>query len=723
MKRSAVISMCLAGVFASVTSLAIDLKQSKVTQVVNDVQIISAADQKQKAAAVNDLFSMPDVLRTGAASRAELVAQDATVTRVGANTIFSFDPANRTLDLQQGSLLFHAAHGKGGGTIHTGSATASVLGTTLIVTTTPNGGFKVLDLEGRVEMKLRDGRKQKLEAGQMTFVLPGTNQLAPVVIFRIDELIQNSLLIKGFTETLESLPLIQNQSALQFKALQSGKLSDTGLYAGNNASPNQVEVLDRNTVSHGQQVNPQANTPPPPITPNPPPPITPNPPPPNPGAAEAADATINHSSLTDPSIPTPPNHVFTGISLSLPQFNFEDRGFSGFLARNIFMNTLGTASGDGAGPLLVNLHRYAGVTTFNFLAVNNFSIEGSVNFQGLSPGNYLTLFAGNQFSFTPGVSVSTDVQTFWLSSPGSLSLDNVSLGNLGQDVNLYSSSGAISLQDNSQVNAGGLLNLNAAGNVSVASSQLNGGSAVFDSLTGTIEFDSSTLNVKNNSSLIASTAINLNNSTITSDSVSLIGTGNTPITINNTTINASSSLTTFAAGDLDITGNTVSPGDRRRSHFDRRLGLEYRRRCRQAVAVHRVPGQSMSAAPPSRRIISPLNSGDGILLDANGQTVTASGSGATANFTAPNLITVNNANFSSFAVVNMAANTIVLANDVLGVINNFGTATGLANFGGSVIPGELNLFSCTWQGNPVTSASVTYSSGPLNTPGIYSYKH
>ena len=157
MKKLAVLPLCFGCVFAAGTSHAIDLKQSKVTQVVNDVQIISAADQKQKSATVNDIFAMPDILRTGTASRAELVAPDETVTRVGANTIFSFDPANRTIDLKQGSLLFHAPHGKGGGTIHTGSATASVLGTTLIITTTPNGGMKVLDLEGEVEVKFLNG--------------------------------------------------------------------------------------------------------------------------------------------------------------------------------------------------------------------------------------------------------------------------------------------------------------------------------------------------------------------------------------------------------------------------------------------------------------------------------------------------------------------------------------------------------------------------------------
>ena len=71
--------------------------------------------------------------------------------------------------MKQGSLLFHSPHGKGGGTIHTGSATASVLGTTLIVTTTLGGGLKVLDLEGAVEVKFLNGLKQSLDPGQNDF--------------------------------------------------------------------------------------------------------------------------------------------------------------------------------------------------------------------------------------------------------------------------------------------------------------------------------------------------------------------------------------------------------------------------------------------------------------------------------------------------------------------------------------------------------------------------
>jgi len=114
-----------------------------------------------------------------------LVAQDETVTRVGANTIFSFDPANRTIDLKQGSLLFHSPHGKGGGTIHTGSATASVLGTTLIV------GFNLGNQAAQVEidtqgLSLADGAVLKgvlgaasatVRNGQLKLELPARRSL------------------------------------------------------------------------------------------------------------------------------------------------------------------------------------------------------------------------------------------------------------------------------------------------------------------------------------------------------------------------------------------------------------------------------------------------------------------------------------------------------------------------------------------------------------------
>ncbi len=177
-------ALICAGGFGCLSALgAIDLKECKFTQVVNDVQVISTTDDGKHAASVDGLFKMPDVLRTGTASRAELVAEDRTITRVGANTVFSFDRANRTINLQQGSLLFNSPKGKGGGTIHTAAATAAVLGTTLIVTTTTNGGFKVLNLEGVVEVRFDNGTHRTLHSGPIDLCAAGrrdwTNRVVP----------------------------------------------------------------------------------------------------------------------------------------------------------------------------------------------------------------------------------------------------------------------------------------------------------------------------------------------------------------------------------------------------------------------------------------------------------------------------------------------------------------------------------------------------------------
>src|ERR1700749_4751299 len=116
---SAYVVACLGCVAAQ----AADLKESKCTQVVNDVKVVSTADNSKHEAEVGALFKLPDVVRTGDASRAELVAADRTITRVGANTIFSFNDATRTINLDQGSLLFNSPKGKGGGNIHTAAAT------------------------------------------------------------------------------------------------------------------------------------------------------------------------------------------------------------------------------------------------------------------------------------------------------------------------------------------------------------------------------------------------------------------------------------------------------------------------------------------------------------------------------------------------------------------------------------------------------------------------
>ena len=169
----------------STAANAANIERSTITEVVKDASVLQPATKGRKAARVSDVFGVPEVLRTGADSRVEMIAEDQTVTRVGANTIFSFEPQKREINLQKGSVLFNSPTGKGGGTIRTAAATAAVQGTTLIVVTTQNGGFKTLLMEGRGRVKSK-GQTRSLGAGQMVYVLPG-GDLSGVLTFHLAE--------------------------------------------------------------------------------------------------------------------------------------------------------------------------------------------------------------------------------------------------------------------------------------------------------------------------------------------------------------------------------------------------------------------------------------------------------------------------------------------------------------------------------------------------------
>ena len=498
-------------------SRAVDFKQAKFTQVVNSVEVI-APDKVRHAAEVNDLFQIPDVLRTGPESRAELIASDNTITRVGANTVFSFDPSSRTIDLQQGSLLFHSPHGKGGGSIHTGSATASVLGSTLIVSTTPNGGFKVISLEDGTDIKLSNGRHQHLEPGQLTFILPGSDRLAPIVLFRLEDLMRQSLLVGGFAHALPSLPLIIKEVNQQNKLINSGRLADTGLLAGNNANADQVEVLNPNTVQTVVNAGKVQN-------------------------ALKADATINQPSLADAKIPIPPARIFLNPAFALPNNPFySGQTFQGFAANNLFMNTPGA----NPGALSVDLSPFTGQPEFDFVAAKNFAFQGSVTFSGLSANNRLALIAGTGMTLAPGITLAADVGDLELATPGILNLNQVNIVNNVGDIGI--TAGSTINQNNSFITSAGHL------------------------------------------TYTAPVAVNLS----WDSSVSIGPPGDNFI---NTAAGSGTVTLTSRTGSLSVTATSIQ------AHY------------------------------------LTLNSGDSILLDASGRSLTATGHGATASFTAPNLVT------------------------------------------------------------------------------------
>src|SRR2546423_1967096 len=80
------------------------LKEARVSQVIQDVRLLEA-HAAPHAAAVNDKVTHGSAVRTGTESRAELTFNDLTITRLGANTIFSFTAGARQAELTQGAIL------------------------------------------------------------------------------------------------------------------------------------------------------------------------------------------------------------------------------------------------------------------------------------------------------------------------------------------------------------------------------------------------------------------------------------------------------------------------------------------------------------------------------------------------------------------------------------------------------------------------------------------
>ena len=239
-------------VCGGLAAFADSLTQSTFTEVINDVNVVVPSTHAATPAKVSELFKTPDLVRTGPGSRTELTAPDQTITRVGANTVFSFEPAGRNLNLEKGSILFHSPSGKGGGTIKSGGAAAAVLGTTLIVAATEDGGFKVIVLEGNGWVSLSNGRSVSLHAGQMVFVLPGQNNLGPVLDINLGKLVAGSLLVNGFSHELPSAPRIHEAVQKQDYQLSTGRAEDTGVPASTvakrqRAVGNGMNALDKNT--------------------------------------------------------------------------------------------------------------------------------------------------------------------------------------------------------------------------------------------------------------------------------------------------------------------------------------------------------------------------------------------------------------------------------------------------------------------------------------------
>ena len=206
------------------TVAATPLTESTFTEIIREAKVVMAADSSVITPQTNTVFHAPDRVRTGMASRVEMTAPDKTITRIGANTIFTFETGGRDLLLEKGSLLFHSPTGVGGGTIRYHGTAAAVLGTTMICVVLPDGSFKVMDLEGEVKVTLASGPYVVLKSGQMIVIPADGNEFRETEVFNIGQVLSRLVLVVGFSQPLPSLPLIMTAEEEQNQAIANGSL-------------------------------------------------------------------------------------------------------------------------------------------------------------------------------------------------------------------------------------------------------------------------------------------------------------------------------------------------------------------------------------------------------------------------------------------------------------------------------------------------------------------
>ena len=194
-----------------------ELKEAKVTQVIQDVKVLPS-NASPRPAAVNDSVRQGTAVETGTQSRSELTFKDQTITRLGEKTIFSVGEGARTIDLGSGQFLLYVPKKAGGAKIKMGPVTASITGTTVLGNVSPSGVTTFIVLEGGACIYLdKVGQSLYVGPGQQLTYDPIANRLEDPVDVDLNQVLTTPL-IKDFRR-LPSAPLIEETIQNQHRSL------------------------------------------------------------------------------------------------------------------------------------------------------------------------------------------------------------------------------------------------------------------------------------------------------------------------------------------------------------------------------------------------------------------------------------------------------------------------------------------------------------------------
>ncbi len=235
-----VVASLLALLSGSFTVLAGPLQQAEIHKIVNDVRVVNPKNASAQVAKVNDLIKDDLAVRTGIQSRAELLFQDKTLARLGAEALFSFKAGTRDMTLGRGTMLLQVPKGLGGARIHTAAVTAAITGTTIMVENLPGAHVKVVVLEGSLRLSIngRLGESVVLTPGKMIILGAKETRMPKPVSVDLAKLVKTSSLIdpekfRGGTkikvEPLPSIALIETEAAIQSGSKEKAQLAETNL--------------------------------------------------------------------------------------------------------------------------------------------------------------------------------------------------------------------------------------------------------------------------------------------------------------------------------------------------------------------------------------------------------------------------------------------------------------------------------------------------------------
>ena len=201
---------------------AAQLKEARVTHVVNDVKLTSAQAAPHPVTAGKGVRD-GDAIDTGAASRSELILADQTIIRLGPKTAVSFSEGTRTLNLGEGAMLFQIPKSAGKVRMKTDAITTASTGATGIIERHGQFYVKVLVLEGTVRCYLtnRLGESLLLRPGQILITKPDNPALPEPADFDIAREMKTCLLVREF-QPLPSQRLIEFEEQKQLKLIAKG---------------------------------------------------------------------------------------------------------------------------------------------------------------------------------------------------------------------------------------------------------------------------------------------------------------------------------------------------------------------------------------------------------------------------------------------------------------------------------------------------------------------